>query len=48
MKIYEKNNIPFQLKNETNLNATFQRLKEEYKLCTEDIDLIQIGCIFSL
>ena len=38
MKIYEKNNIPFQLKNETNLNPTFQRLKEEYKLCTEDIE----------
>ena len=48
MKIYEKNNIPFQLKNETNLNATFQRLKEEYKLCTEDIDLLNIGCCFSL
>ena len=48
MKIYEKNNIPFQLKNETNLNPTFQRLKEEYKLCTEDIDLASIGCFFFL
>ena len=48
MKIYGKNIIPFPLKNEANLNPTFQRLKEEYKLCTEDIDLLNIGCCFSL
>ena len=45
--LIRQNMIPFPLNNEINLNP-FQRLKVEYKLCTEDIDLLNIGCCFSL
>ena len=45
--LIRQNMIPFPLNNEINLNP-FQRLNEEYKLCTEDIDLLNIGCCFSL
>ena len=29
-------------------NMTLSRLREEYSLCTQDNDLIQIGCNFGL
>ena len=45
--LIRQNMITFPLNNEINLNP-FQRLNEEYKLCTEDIDLLNIGCCFSL
>ena len=34
--------------NMNNQNGSYARIKEEYKLCTEDNDLIQIGCNFGV